>query len=193
MQASDYPLTLAKSFFHFSLVDNKEVRFYHRHWEFLRVLGQNPPLSARFLPALELGKSACRFRRVIMWLFIQRQTACDPLAPGFRARRACYNEGRSVLTTLHSSKGRQFDAVVLPGLVEGILPMCPWNRDTRSYGEPPPPVPSEDRRLFYVGFTRAWKAVFLIFGNSFTNDKGHAVALGASRFVKEIHKRLRSS
>src|SRR6266853_409802 len=49
IQASDYPLTLAKPFFHFSLVDNKEVRFYHLHWEFLRVLGQNPPLSARLL------------------------------------------------------------------------------------------------------------------------------------------------
>src|SRR6266853_409863 len=49
IQASDYPLTLTKPFFHFSLVDNKEVRFYHLHWEFLRVLGQNPPLSARLL------------------------------------------------------------------------------------------------------------------------------------------------
>ena len=35
-------------------------------------------------------------------------------------------KGRTVLTTLHSSKGRQFDAVVLPGLVEGILPRRPW-------------------------------------------------------------------
>lgn len=102
-------------------------------------------------------------------------------------------KGRTVLTTLHSSKGRQFDAVVLPGLIEGILPRRPWNRDTRSYGEPPPPVLSEDRRLFYVGFTRARKVVFLIFGNSFTNDRGYPVTLGASRFVKEIHKRLRSS
>ena len=49
IQASDYPPTLTKPFFHFSLVDNKEVRFYHLHWEFLRVLGQNPPLSARLL------------------------------------------------------------------------------------------------------------------------------------------------
>jgi hypothetical protein len=48
IQASDYPLTLAKPFFHFPLVDSKEVRFYHRHWEFLRVLGQNPPLSASY-------------------------------------------------------------------------------------------------------------------------------------------------
>jgi hypothetical protein len=39
-------MTLAKWFFAKSLVDSKGLTFYHRHWEFLRVLGQNPPLSA---------------------------------------------------------------------------------------------------------------------------------------------------
>jgi len=35
-----------KTVFHFSLVDYRGVRFYHRRWEFLRVLGQNPTPSA---------------------------------------------------------------------------------------------------------------------------------------------------
>lgn len=100
---------------------------------------------------------------------------------------------RAVLTTLHSSKGRQFDAVILPGLIEGILPRRPWNRRTRTNDEPPPPVLSEDRRLFYVGFTRARKVVFLVYGKTYTNDNGYPVTLGVSRFVKEIYKRLHSS
>ena len=102
-------------------------------------------------------------------------------------------KGRIVLTTLHSSKGRQFDAVILPGLVEGILPRRPWNRKTRTNDEPAGPVLAEDRRLFYVGFTRARKLVFLAYGKSYLNDYGYPVALGVSRFVKEIHNRLRSS
>jgi len=102
-------------------------------------------------------------------------------------------KGRIVITTLHSSKGRQFDAVILPGLVEGILPRRPWNRKTRTNDEPAAPVLAEDRRLFYVGFTRARKLVFLVYGKSYLNDYGYPVALGVSRFVKEIHNRLRSS
>lgn len=99
---------------------------------------------------------------------------------------------RVVLTTLHSSKGRQFDAVILPGLVEGILPRRPWNRNTRTNDEPPAPVLSEDRRLFYVGFTRARKVVSLVYGKTYRNDYGYPVTLGVSRFVKEIYKRLHS-
>ena len=45
-QTSDFPTTLAKRFFDNLLVDHKEVAFYHRHCEFLRVRGRNPPLSA---------------------------------------------------------------------------------------------------------------------------------------------------
>ena len=47
-QTSDLPMTLAKWFFENSVVDSKGLEFYHRHWEFLRLLGQNPSLSARF-------------------------------------------------------------------------------------------------------------------------------------------------
>jgi hypothetical protein len=45
-QTADFPMTLAKWFFENSLVDSKGLEFYHRDWEFLSVLGQNPPLSA---------------------------------------------------------------------------------------------------------------------------------------------------
>jgi DNA helicase-2/ATP-dependent DNA helicase PcrA len=102
-------------------------------------------------------------------------------------------KGRIVVTTLHSSKGRQFDAVIVPGLVEGIMPRRPWNRKTRINDEPAPQVLSEDRRLFYVGFTRARKVVFLVYGDSYTNDYGYPVTLGVSRLVREIRDRLRTS
>jgi DNA helicase-2/ATP-dependent DNA helicase PcrA len=102
-------------------------------------------------------------------------------------------EGKVVLTTLHSSKGREFDAVILPGLVEGLIPRRPWDRSTRKYVEPAKPVLGEDRRLFYVGFTRARRMVFLVFSDSYTNQYGYPVNLGPSRFVREISARLKDT
>lgn len=98
--------------------------------------------------------------------------------------------GKVVVTTMHSSKGRQFDAVIMPGLQETILPRRPWNRRFRRYDEPPAKPLADDRRLFYVGFTRAKKFVFLVFSRVFTNDYGYSVDLGPSRFVKEIQGKL---
>ncbi len=98
--------------------------------------------------------------------------------------------GKVVVTTLHSCKGRQFDAVIMPGLQETILPRRPWNRKLRRYDSPPAKPLADDRRLFYVGFTRARKFVFLVFSQTFINDFGYTINLGPSRFVKEIQEKL---
>jgi DNA helicase-2/ATP-dependent DNA helicase PcrA len=96
--------------------------------------------------------------------------------------------GKIVLTTLHGSKGRQFDVVVLPGLVEGVMPKRRWNR--RAWEELSEAELRETRRLFYVGFTRSRNVVYLAYGNAFTH-KGYVNNWGPSRFAKEIHRRLK--
>lgn len=50
------------------------------------------------------------------------------------------------LSTLHSAKGLEFDAVFIPSVVEGILPHEKCQREEEI---------EEERRLFYVGVTRA--------------------------------------
>jgi DNA helicase-2/ATP-dependent DNA helicase PcrA len=58
--------------------------------------------------------------------------------------------GRVVVTTYHSSKGRQFDAVILPGLQDGVMPSA-WKRAGRwQFSDI-----EDQRKLFYVGMTRA--------------------------------------
>lgn len=73
------------------------------------------------------------------------------------------------LTTLHSSKGREFRVVVMFGMDErGIPRRNPSERDVR-----------EARRLFYVGFTRAEEEIHVVCTQN-----------NVSRFVIELAERL---
>ena len=94
--------------------------------------------------------------------------------------------GQVVLTTCHASKGRQFDVVILPGLQVSLFPFARWNRG--SYGATSRQL-AEDRRLFYVGLTRARYQAYLVYSPSFVNRWGYTVE-GASPFVNEVAERL---
>ncbi|HXX32382.1 MAG TPA: UvrD-helicase domain-containing protein [Myxococcaceae bacterium] len=59
-------------------------------------------------------------------------------------------EGRVSLMTLHAAKGLEFDAVFMPGMEDGVFP---HNRALEDFGDAE--QMSEERRLCYVGFTRA--------------------------------------
>jgi DNA helicase-2/ATP-dependent DNA helicase PcrA len=83
------------------------------------------------------------------------------------------------LMTLHSAKGLEFDVVVLPFLEEGILPYYLSNTEAQL---------REDRRLFYVGLTRARHEVHLLCSGWYQNQYGRRFKNGPSRFVKEVHK-----
>ncbi|MBT2583524.1 ATP-dependent helicase [Planococcus sp. ISL-109] len=72
------------------------------------------------------------------------------------------------LSTMHSSKGLEFDRVYLIDLVEGVVPTEEDAED--------PALLEEARRLFYVGMTRAKRHLELI-----SYDK-------ESRFVEEVRR-----
>jgi ATP-dependent DNA helicase UvrD/PcrA len=67
-------------------------------------------------------------------------------------------EGRVSLMTLHAAKGLEFTAVILSGLEEGTFPREPWGDvDAAEAAE----AYDEERRLCYVGMTRAKKRLTL--------------------------------
>src|ERR1700683_5087868 len=67
------------------------------------------------------------------------------------------SEDRINLMTLHAAKGLEFDTVFLPGWEEGLFP------SQRTMDENGVAGLEEERRLAYVGLTRAKKRVGLSF------------------------------
>jgi DNA helicase II / ATP-dependent DNA helicase PcrA len=91
------------------------------------------------------------------------------------------DDNRVVLMTLHSAKGLEFPAVFLVGMEEGVFP------HSRALTEPV--ELEEERRLAYVGITRAQQRLFLahawsrqLFGSTNYNPP--------SRFIDEIPAEL---
>ncbi|MEU1893857.1 ATP-dependent helicase [Streptomyces pristinaespiralis] len=92
--------------------------------------------------------------------------------------------GRVTLTTYHTAKGREFAIVVLPGLVEGLMPFYFANQQLHSNRL------NEYRRQFYVAVTRAQDEVVLITGDHFTDPYNGVRRLGRSRFVDAIVRQI---
>ncbi len=82
-----------------------------------------------------------------------------------------------VLMTMHNAKGLEFPFVFIAGCEEGLLPHA------RSIDNPL--TIEEERRLFYVGMTRAKLALFLSFSRS-RHMYGSLTFTAPSRFLRDI-------
>ena len=84
------------------------------------------------------------------------------------------SDDRVVLSTLHNTKGLEFNRVVITGLEEGVFPR------TGKVGA----EIEEERRLFYVGITRARNELYLT-STSRRFMYGHEETVAPSRFIRE--------
>ncbi len=91
------------------------------------------------------------------------------------------SQGAVRLMTIHASKGLEFRAVFLTGLESGIFP------DSRSQGDPE--KLEEERRLCYVGITRAKERLYLSYARRRFRF-GRRQAGGPSQFLAEIPPHL---
>lgn len=87
------------------------------------------------------------------------------------------DSGKVALMTLHCAKGLEFDTVFIAGLEEGMLPFI-------RPGEFAPSDMEEERRLLYVGMTRAMER--LILTCAVNRRRGGVRQSGPSRFIDEI-------
>ena len=108
----------------------------------------------------------------------------DPLGD-FLARVALLSDideaeaptGKVSVMTLHAAKGLEFDAVFLTGLEEGLLPHARAVFEEREM--------EEERRLFYVGVTRARRELWLTRALR-RQRRGETVPSVASRFLGDL-------
>src|SRR5439155_26129835 len=87
------------------------------------------------------------------------------------------------LMTLHTAKGLEFPIVFIMGLEDGLFP------HSRSVGEPP--QLEEERRVFYVGMTRAEQKLYLTSARfrRYFGNMDHQVS-EPSRFLAEVPQEL---
>jgi DNA helicase-2/ATP-dependent DNA helicase PcrA len=87
------------------------------------------------------------------------------------------------LMTMHAAKGLEFDTVFIAGMEEGLFPHSRSLLDEREM--------EEERRLAYVGVTRAKKRIYLLWAET-RNIFGSVRVNVSSRFLEDIPDELKS-
>ena len=89
------------------------------------------------------------------------------------------NADAITLMTMHNAKGLEFPVVYITGLEDGLFPLA------RAYDDPP--LLEEERRLFYVGITRAQRTLALSFAEE-RRRNGELTRSRPSSFLANIPK-----
>lgn len=108
--------------------------------------------------------------------FINRLKSIDYLC-----KNSNNNNKSLTLSTIHSSKGLEFDKVYIIDLIEGEFPN---NSSIESFNKGEADLLEEERRLFYVGMTRAKNHLTLL-----TTKNINGKSVENSRFIKELENK----
>ena len=139
-------------------------------WEALAALVTLAEEYVRTPPLTSPGAAGTVQRDVSLAAF------CDELARRAEQQHAPTVEGVT-LASLHSAKGLEWDAVFLVGLADGTLPT--------TYAKTPDQL-EEERRLLYVGVTRARQWLWLSYGQT---RSGGGRARRPCRFLPQLDQR----
>jgi ATP-dependent DNA helicase UvrD/PcrA len=114
--------------------------------------------------------------------FLSELTLEPPNRSGAEAGRPQLDEDYLILSTIHSAKGQEWDAVYVLNLVDGCIP------SDKATGKPA--QIEEERRLFYVAMTRAKDHLYLVQPLRFFRTQQHRFGNGhmlapRSRFLTD--------
>jgi DNA helicase-2/ATP-dependent DNA helicase PcrA len=127
--------------------------------------------SERWSNVVELREAAFEFNEIGLAIFLEHLALVsdqDTLTEELNA---------PTMLTLHAAKGLEFPVVFIVGLDEGLLP------HQRSFDDPE--AMAEERRLFYVGITRAQDRLYLV--RAFRRRQaGSSLMSDPSSFLEDI-------
>jgi len=125
--------------------------------------------SKAFERLAELARDAQSTSQFLSEIFLQRED------DGYEAKAE-----KVSLLTMHAAKGLEFAVVFIVGCEEGIVPLSSHGADI-----------GEERRLFYVGMTRAKTILYLTHAAKHLRH-GKVVAAQPSPFLADIEEQLKS-
>ncbi|MDR1300079.1 MAG: ATP-dependent helicase [Oscillospiraceae bacterium] len=88
-------------------------------------------------------------------IFLRRLSELKSRLDSGRQTKLRKTGGNFILSTIHSSKGLEFDSVIIVDAVEGILPSVRAGGNPAKINEKNRAALEEERRMFYVAMTRA--------------------------------------
>ena len=162
---SSYVIRLKKYFSEVGLKDHiflsyKDSKTAQKKWELIEILG-------RILDSFLSNARDTKNRDVLVKDFLDTMMLRDTDAKDD-------GEAKLQMLTLHASKGLEFPVVILMGVDEGLIPHEKLGHDV-----------SEERRLFYVGVTRA-KTSLIMTRASHRKRYGKRRETSATRFLVNL-------
>lgn len=156
-----------------------------------RVLGQDElaqdwldEVSTTLDLALIAGRSLRAEDDVALRLFESRSAAWTAK----ELTSAFVNDDRIRVTNYFKAKGREFDVVIMPGLVEREVPL--WRFHNYRRVAPNAEQLAAQRREFYVAMTRTRRRNVLIAGNTYVDKHGRPSPADYSRFARKVFPEL---
>ena len=166
-----------------ALFEKKEQEVSNILQHFIKVTGYLSYLNNSFekIEAEEKRENVAEFLRAAAYFDENQKTGLSQFLDEISLMQEMIKQddsknARVNMMTLHSAKGLEFDTVLLVGLEEGLLP------SSQSIGQE---NVQEERRLFYVGITRAREKLF-ISHSKYRNTFGKLDQQRPSRFLQEI-------